>query len=211
MKAEEYKVVRVDNKLAHPFLLDIHYAKRIPSISYTFGLFHFEELVGVVCFGTPPSSTLRAGVAGKENVERILELNRLCLLYNRKNEASFLVSKALKLLPKGKIIISFADSSQNHVGTVYQACNFTYHGLSAKRTDWALRSRPELHGQTVGDLSRGRKDRAKYMRETYGEDFYLKPRARKHRYIFVTGKPHTKKRLYQLIKYKQEAYPKEIL
>lgn len=186
--------------------MEIHYAKRIPSISYAYGLFLRSELVGVVCYGTPASHPLRIGIAGEANKNRVLELNRLCLLHNRKNEASFLVAKSLKLLPKGKIIISFADTAQNHLGVVYQACNFTYHGLSAKRTDWALKSRPELHGATVADMSRGQQNRAKYMREVYGDDFYLKPRPRKHRYIYITGKK--KHKLLQQVKYLQKEYPK---
>jgi len=205
---ESYEVKPISNKEAYPYLLEIHYAKRIPSISYTFGLFKDSVLVGVVCYGTPSSPTLRRGIAGDDHIPSILELNRLCLKNNFPNEASLLVGKSLKMLPKGKIIISFADSSQGHAGYVYQACNFTYHGLSAKRTDWALKSRPKLHGATIADMSRGQKNRAQYMRDTYGDDFYLKPRPRKHRYIYVTGKQKHRSKLYKKIKYKQEEYPK---
>lgn len=119
-----------------------------------------------------------------------------------------MVGKSLKLLPKGKIIISFADTSQDHKGIVYQACNFTYHGLSAKRTDWALHSRPKLHGQTIADMSRGQENRAQYMRDKFGDDFYLKPRPRKHRYIYITGKQKTRDKLYKFVKYKKVEYPK---
>lgn len=190
------------------FILEIHYAKRYPSISYAFGLFEDDQLVGVVTYGTPSSATLRRGIAGDEYISCVLELNRLCLLNNKPNEASILVSKSLKMLPKNKIIISFADCSQGHVGYVYQACNFTYHGLSAKRTDWALYSKPHLHGQTIGDEFRGKENRVKLMREKYGEDFYLKPRPRKHRYIYLIGDKRWKKLVKELIKYKQEDYPK---
>jgi hypothetical protein len=207
---ENLQVKLINNKLTYPFLLNIHYAKRIPSISYSFGLFENESLVGVVCYGTPASSTLRKGIAGTQYISKILELNRLCLLDNKPNQASYLVSKSLKMLPPEMIIISFADSSQGHFGYVYQACNFTYHGLSAKRTDWALKSKPNLHGTTIADKSRGKKNRAKYMREFYGDDFYLKQRPRKHRYIYITGKNNKKKKeIFKQIMYKQEPYPKK--
>lgn len=204
-----YKVKPISRTECSPFILDIHYAKRFPSISYAFGLFLKEKLVGIVTYGTPSSSTLRRGIAGDEYINCVLELNRLCLLYNNKNEASFLVSRSLRLLPKNKIVISFADCGQNHVGYVYQACNFTYHGLSAKRTDWALHSRPELHGQTIGDEFRGHKNRAALMREKYGDDFYLKPRTRKHRYIYLVGSKSWKNKVKDKIKYKTEDYPKD--
>lgn len=190
------------------FILNIHYAKRWPSITYAYGLFSSGELIGVVTYGTPPSSTLRTGLAGKERAGEVLELNRLCLLNNERNEASFLVGNSLKLLPKGRIIISFADTSQGHKGIVYQACNFSYHGLSAKRTDWAVKGREHLHGQTVADEFRGVPNRAQAMRNKYGDDFYLKPRPRKHRYIFIVGSKTYKKAAAKDIKYKTEPYPR---
>jgi len=190
------------------YILDIHYAKRWPSISYAFGLFDGDCLIGVVTYGTPPSSTLKRGIAGDEYKADVLELNRLCLLYNGKNQASFLVGQSLKLLPKNKIIVSFADTEQQHKGIVYQACNFTYHGLSAKRTDWKVKGKEHLHGQTIADEFRGVKNRAQAMRDKYGDDFYLQPRPRKHRYIYVIGDKRYKRDLKRAIKYKIEQYPK---
>lgn len=136
-----YTVKAISRQQAEPFILDIHYAGRWPSITYLYGLYHSNELVGIVSYGTPPSAPLRAGIAGKESISNVLELNRLVLKYNRKNEASFLVGNTLKLLPKGKFVVSFADISVGHVGYVYQACNFKYYGLSAKRTDWKVKGK----------------------------------------------------------------------
>lgn len=200
------KVKEIKRSECEHFILNIHYAKRWPSITYAYGLFDGESLIGIVTYGTPPSATLRRGIAGDKNIQNILELNRLVLLNNEKNEASKLISGSLKLLPKGKIIISFADCSQGHNGCVYRASNFNYYGLSAKRTDWALKSKPHLHGQTVADEFRGHQNRSKLMKEKYGDDFYLKPRPRKHRYIFVTGSKKQKKKLKSEIIYKEEKF-----
>lgn len=201
-------VKRIDRSDCENFILNIHYAKRWPSISYAFGLFDGELLIGVITYGTPPSAPLKKGIAGNELKEDILELNRLCLLNNNKNEASYLISKSLKMLPSNKIIISFADTEQEHKGIVYQASNFTYHGLSAKRTDWKVKGKEHLHGQTIADEFRGVVNRAQAMRDKYGDDFYLAPRPRKHRYIYVIGSKGFKKYCYSRIKYKQETYPK---
>ena len=46
-------------KECEPFIIGIHYAKRWPSISYAFGLFDCDNLIGVVTYGTPPSATLK--------------------------------------------------------------------------------------------------------------------------------------------------------
>ena len=205
---ESMNVRAITRAECEPFIIGVHYAKRWPSISYAFGLFVDDELVGVVTYGTPPSAPLKRGIAGDEYKNDVLELNRLCLKYNRKNEASFLVGRSLQLLPQNKIIVSFADTEQGHKGTVYQACNFTYHGLSAKRTDWKVRGREHLHGQTIADEFRGVKNRAQAMRDKYGDDFYLHPRPRKHRYIYVIGDKRFKRSASKAIRYKQESYPK---
>lgn len=189
-----YEVRGVTRAACEPFVLGIHYAKRWPSISFAYGLFRDAELVGVVTYGTPPSAPLRRGVCGPEYSDSVLELNRLCLRDNLKNEASRLVGASLKLLPANKVVISFADTAQKHRGTVYQATNFLYCGLSAKRTDWKVRGREHLHGQTIADEFRGEKNRAAAMREKYGDDFYLAPRPRKHRYVFFRGSKSFKKK-----------------
>ena len=180
-----YEVLKITRKDCEEYILNIHYAKRWPSISYAFGLFLKGELVGIVTYGTPPSSPLRKGIAGDDFKSDVIELNRLCLKYNNKNEASKLVGKSLRMIPNNKIVVSFADISQGHIGYVYQATNFIYCGLSAKRTDWKVKGKEHLHGQTIADEFRGTKNRAAAMREKYGSDFYLKDRPRKHRYIFI--------------------------
>ncbi len=203
-----YSVRPIDRNQCEEYILGIHYAKRWPSISFAFGLFLDESLCGVVTYGTPPSATLKRGIAGDKYKADILELNRLCLKNNVKNEASILVGRSLKMLPNNKIIVSFADTDQGHVGLVYQATNFIYCGLSAKRTDWKVKGKEHLHGQTIADEFRGVENRAQAMREKYGDDFYLKPRSRKHRYIFINGTRRFKKDVFNSLKYKVEDYPK---
>lgn len=200
------KVIPIQAFEVEPWLLKKHYARRIPSISFAFGLYDNGNLVGVVTYGTPSSSTLRDGIAGPENAKYVIELNRLCIQSTNKNSASILVGRSLQMLPKPSIIVSYADTAQEHIGYVYQACNFIYTGLSAKRTDWKIKGMEHLHGQTVADMSRGCEgSRAEFMRQKFGDDFYLEYRARKHRYIYVTGK---NKIIKASIKYKKEPYPK---
>ena len=190
-------------------ILNIHYARRWPSITHAFGLFYGDELVGCVTYGTPASSPLRRGIAGPEHESTVIELNRLCLKYNRPMEASFLVGKSLRLLDGNFIVVSFADKSVGHIGVVYQATNFLYTGLSAKRTDWKVRGKEHLHGQTIADEFRGVKNRAAAMRAKYGDDFYLADRPRKHRYIALVGSRQFKKSALKAIRYPIYSYPKD--
>lgn len=164
---------------------------------------------GVVTYGRPPSSPLRCGVAGKDFSEYVWELNRLCLRDNHKNDASWLVSRSLRLMGDA-IIVSFADASQGHVGYVYQACGFTYTGLSAKRTDWVVKGMEHKHGITIADEFRGVSGRADLMRQKYGDDFILVDRPRKHRYIKVVGSRAFVKKAGREIRYSSQAYPKMV-
>ena len=198
----------IERHQCEDYILHIHYAGRWPSISYAFGLFDNEELCGIITYGTPPSAPLRRGIAGDRFKGSILELNRLCLKHNRPREAGFLIARSLKLLPQNKIVVSFADTEQGQRGVVYQATNFIYTGLSAKRTDWKLKGKEHLHGQTIADEFRGLPNRAKLMREKYGEDFYLKARPRKHRYLMIRGSKRFRREVKSALRYPILPYPK---
>jgi len=193
---------------ARPWILNRHYAKRMCPISYAFGIYEEENMIGVVTYGTPLSSTLRDGVCGKEWSSNVLELNRLCC-DNKKNVASMLVGRSLNMLPKPSIIVSYADQGQGHVGYVYQATNFIYTGLSAKFKDPMVKGMEHKHHTTIGDEGRGHASRVEYLREKYGSDnVYYVERARKHRYIFLVGSKTDRWKMRKSMKYKEEDYPK---
>ncbi len=199
---EGYVVRQISPSDTHDYLINIHYAKRIPSISYAFGLYLDDELQGVITYGSPPSNTLCVGICGEEHKNKVLELNRLCLKHNRPNEASRLVAASLKMLPKPSIVVSFADTAQKHEGIVYQATNFIYTGLSAKRVEYAIKGMEHLHSKTLSQL--GTLDEIKQM---YGDKFYHRERSRKHRYIMFLGSKTERKQLLKALKYPILPYP----
>ena len=184
-----YFVRQVNYKDTIDFILHIHYAKRIPSISYAYGLFHKSELTGVVTYGKPASKFLCEGICGVEYSPIVFELNRLVLKNNKKNESSFLISQSLKMLPKPLIIVSYADTEQNHVGYVYQATNFLFTGTTKERTDMA--------GED-----------GKHSRHHLGDPDQRKKRWAKHRYVFFVGNKKDKKNLLSKLNYTIKPYPK---
>ena len=186
---ENYSVNKISYEDTKPFILNIHYAKRMPSISYAYGLFLNNELVGMVSYGSPVSPSLCRGIAGLENKSFVIELNRLVLKYNKKNEASMLVGKSLKLLPKPKIIVSYADTKQNHIGYIYQATNFLFTGTTKPRTDIAGKN-------------------GKHSRHHLGDKTKRVFRSAKHRYVFINGNKKDKKKLLKELKYPILSYPK---
>jgi len=185
----QYDIERISYEETKPFILDIHYAKRMPSISYAYGLYQEKELIGMVSYGSPASPSLCKGVAGEENKHHVIELNRLVLKNNEKNQASILIAASFKLLPKPKIIVSYADTAQNHLGVVYQATNFMFTGTSKPRTDMAGKN-------------------GKHSRHHLGDRTKRVNRSAKHRYIYLLGSKTWKKDMMRQLKYKEMDYPK---
>ena len=115
---EKYQVKSIDKYLCKEWLLYKHYAKRIPSITYAFGLFN-NDLIGVMTIGKPASPALCVGVCGESNSKYVYELNRLCVNDNlEKNVLSYFVSQSLKML-NDLILVSYADTKMNHNGYIY--------------------------------------------------------------------------------------------
>lgn len=193
-QAEEKYVRRISYEETKPFLLGIHYARRMPCITDAFGLFVDGRMIGCVTYGVPASYHLCIGIAGKENKDNVRELNRLVILpeYNGKNYASYLIARSLKMLPNKTFVVSYADTAWSHVGYVYQATNFLYTGLSAKRNDTYQPG--GLHPRA-------------YNKENHSD--LLQSRSRKHRYIYLVGDRRTKREMRKELKYKvYDEYPK---
>lgn len=197
----KYSIERISYEDTKPFILDIHYAKRMPSISYAYGLFKDNQLIGMVSYGSPPSPALCKGIAGENNKSIVLELNRLVLKDNKKNQASILIGASFKLLPKPRIIVSYADTEQDHIGVVYQATNFIYTGLSDKRKEWRMIG-SNIHSKTVCESY------SLEERKSNKEKFEQVDRPRKHRYIYFLGGKNEKKGLLKQLNYKIMDYPK---
>lgn len=165
-------VKQVSYQDAKPFIMNIHYARRMPCVQYAFGLFDgdYQFPVGVVTYGQPASPSLCKGIAGEKNRKNVIELNRLVLYpeYNGDNYASFLVSHSLKMLPRYTFVVSYADwGGWGHIGYVYQATNWLYTGLTKPRTDKYSESGHSRH------YSEGESRR--------------QLRTAKHRYVYLVG------------------------
>ena len=191
---KKYAVRSIEPSQTHEWLLKKHYAKRIPSISYAFGLYLDGLLVGVMTIGKPASNALCEGICGKDVSEFVYELNRLCVKDGLdKNTLSYFVSKSLSLIKRtDMVLVSYADRGMNHNGYIYQATNWIYTGSTKERTDI---------GSEDGTHSR-------HYDKTLDYKSNRKHRSSKHRYVYFIGK---KRDIFRgLLNYKIEPYPKEI-
>lgn len=211
----KYVIKQISYKMAMKVIVKYHYLHRTAPCSFAFGLFELngdhsgffimDRLVGVITYGTPSSAPLRGGLCGVEEKSNVIELTRLWVEDSTpKNAESYLIGNTLRMVNK-EIIVSFAEIEAGHVGTVYQATNWIYTGLSAKRTNWAIDG-IEPHMQTLSD-----KYTSKQLKEEFGERFTLQNRPRKHRYVFFNCHKKRKKQLLLKLRYGIEPYPKQKL
>jgi hypothetical protein len=194
MSKSKFHILSIDSCQTYDWLLHKHYAKRIPSISFAFGLYDENNIMqGVITYGKPASPSLCDGVCGVENRNYVYELNRLCVNDGLpKNTLSFFVSQSLNMLPKPMVVISYADSGQGHHGYIYQATNWIYTGATKERTDI---------GSEDGTHSRHYDKSVDYTKNR-------KFRSSKHRYINFTGTKKQKKYWRGCLKYEICDYPK---
>ena len=94
-----------------------------------------DEFCGTICYSVPANMM----IAKKFNLlnGEVLELARVAL-NGKQKWTSQAVAMSLRQLkkdfPQVKLVISYADTMQGHIGTIYQACNFFYiHKTSSSR------------------------------------------------------------------------------
>ena len=196
------KVKPIDKKRTHEYILNFHYARRLPQIKYAFGLFDDVDLVGICTYSIPASYTLCKGVCGEQHKKRVLELSRLVIVARIKNAASILIAGSLRQLPSS-IVVSYADDSHaGHVGYVYQATNWIYTGRGNAEPAWAL---PD--GTVISRTRRHIDKKAK----RYGlewTDLIKIPQNGKHRYVTFTGSKRDRRIFKRDLRYPQLEYPK---
>lgn len=135
IRLDQIDVRRVPVKEIRRAIVTGHYSGVMPDATQdAFGAYQHEKLIAAVAYGPGGNSkTLSAIIEGIDNTSG-RELIRLWVHPDApKNTASYTVSRSLKLLPEEvELVVSFADSGQNHAGYVYQALNFYYLGMSSE-------------------------------------------------------------------------------
>jgi hypothetical protein len=108
--------------------LNFHYAKALPVNTFGYSVFNDkDEWCGVILYALGANNNLAKSFNLQQG--QVLELVRVAL--NGKQEAtSKAISISLKIIkrdcPNVKVIVSYADMGQNHIGVVYQATNWIF-------------------------------------------------------------------------------------
>ena len=191
-----------------------HYLHRVPSIIEFYGLYKENLLLGIITFGIPPNRNLMK-ICGEKYKNAVLELNRLwCYDIAPRNAESYLIAQGIKLLkidkPNIKILVSFADMREGHLGYIYQASNWYFTGYSMPGGGSILIDGEEHHAKSLNNKY-GTSDINK-LKEIFDTDnIFYRPRSKKCRYVYFIGNKRENKELRRLCKYPiYDKYPKEL-
>lgn len=205
LRFSDYCVKRVKSSFAKEFIRLNHYSKSChngPSPCY--GLYVGEFLAGVCVFATPCSENVRSSVFGPEYKSNVTELHRLFIFdtvlgkKTPKGTESWFISRCLKQLKKDKpqicAVITFADSTEGHKGTIYKATNAIFCGMTTKATFYLDQDNRLRHPRQNGaNIS---------VDVAYTKGWVPVKRLSKYRFLYLLpdSKGH-KKKLYRLCKY----------
>ena len=161
-----------------------HYLHSLPGgTQLTFGVFLDNRLMGAVTLGAGPAyaHSLVEGASRRD----CLTLTRLWLSDELPaNSESRTISIVIRLLRKHtdlKFLLSYADPAHEHLGTIYQATNWLYTGLSSAMPLYDLGNGITRHSRSVAQIFGTHS--VKFLSQE-GREVKRIPQPAKHRYIY---------------------------
>lgn len=160
LKVIDYIVLPTQREQIEAFVETWHYSGSINGVvsDYCFKLMTKDRLhiIGAAIFG-------RMAMANQwrpfgESEEEVIELRRLCCIDDTPhNTESYFISRCMRWLEnntKHKVVVSYADAEYGHIGTIYRASNFSYHGFKsgAKVIKWNGKT---YHDKTIRTKYKG--------------------------------------------------------
>lgn len=124
-----------DNKAARHAVMRWHYSRAMPAFKLVrVGVWEAGRFVGAILYGVGANRH----IARPFNLEstQVCELVRVALAPGREHPTSKCVAISLRMLkrqsPGLRLIVSYADAGQGHVGTIYQATNWLFLGAATQ-------------------------------------------------------------------------------
>ncbi|MDE2024879.1 MAG: protein Mom [Patescibacteria group bacterium] len=134
-------------------VMNWHYSKCMPAGKLIkIGVWENDKFIGCVLFGSGANNVLGKPY-GLSQIE-CCELVRIALNKHQtpvSRIVSISIKMLLKLCPKLRLIISFADDEQNHIGAIYQAGNWIYLGRSKAAEEYLVNGK-RMHGRSMRAL-----------------------------------------------------------
>lgn len=184
-------------------IMNYHYSKSVPMVQCAYSVFNDnDEWCGVICYAIGATNN----IAKPYNLSQgqVIELVRVAL-NGKQSNTSKSVALSLKMLKKTnplvKLVISYADTEQGHIGILYQSCNWFFVGSNSGETKYIVNGK-QLHRRTVNSL--GISSSIESVRANISKDAVLHKTGDKHKYIYPLDKS-----LIPMCKRLSKPYPKK--
>ena len=170
-----------------------HYSQCLPVGKIVkVGVWEHNKFIGVVIFGRGANNNMSKCYGLKQ--DQAVELVRIALR-SHKNSVSRISAIAMKFLknqsPALRLIVSYADPEQGHIGGIYQAGNWIYDGKSSKAVKIFYKGKWS-HKKTVDDA--GINQLGLKRKVVPGKHRYLMPLDKEMRkQILPLSKPYPKR------------------
>ena len=178
------KVRPIPILLAKRFVVRHHYLHSLPGgTCLAFGVFSDARLLGAVTFGVGPAQVFR--LIQDASADDCLTLTRLWLSdqlpRNSESHCLGVVLRALKRHTGLRFLVTYADPSHGHIGTIYQATGWLYTGLSEAMPFYDLGDGKPRHSRSLSHAY-GTHSVAHFRQ--HGITVRLVSQAPKYRYIY---------------------------
>jgi hypothetical protein len=193
--------LKFDNTISRDYVKNAcqnwHYSKKAPPYFFAVGFYENDVYIGCITFSHGANCNMLKPYGMSQS--QGCELTR-CAFKSHDSPMSKIMAIAIKELKekyyKLRLIVSYADPEQGHYGTIYQAANWIYTGMTSGDYYYIINGE-KRHRRQVG----------------YGPSKTWKPEQAtakiaycgRHRYLFPIN-PKTRKHILRLAK----AYPNEL-
>ena len=173
----------IPKRIAGDLVARHHYLHSAPAGTHlAFGVFIDNRLAGAVCLGVGPKNAHR--LVDGATADDVLTLSRLWLSEdlpcNGESRVLGIVARLLRKHTHLLFLLSYADPSAGHVGTIYQASGWLYTGQTEPMPLYDLGDGVARHSRTLS-FNYGSHS-LKYLRSK-GVEISTVPQLPKHRYI----------------------------
>jgi hypothetical protein len=168
-------------------------------------------LIAAAAYGPGGNSATFNAVIPGCNSKTARELIRVWAHPNApKNTVSHVVGRTLKMLPKEVcLVVTFADSGQNHKGTIYQALNFRYLGKSQQGTRYVDKGGVEVTARLANVYRTRQPERFGKMKlQEIRDELGWKPVVSHSKHRYAIGVGVRKKTINKLLDAQSLPYPK---
>lgn len=190
----DLQVSPIPFRVAKTMLVNSHYLHSLPGgTQLAFGVFLGSRLMGALTIGCGPSLAYR--LIDGASIDDCAVLTRLWLSDelppNSESRVIGITLRALRRNTSLKFLLSYADPTQGHVGTIYQATNWLYTGVSQAMPLYDLGDGVSRHSRSLAHAFGTHS--LKYFRSR-GVGVKTVEQSGKHRYVYFL-EPAWRKRL----------------